>query len=327
MLDVTRLRVLAAVARHGSVTAAARALNYAQPSVSHHLARLEAETGARLVERSGRGVRLTDAGRLLAGRAEEILGRLDAAEHELAAHVGQREERIRVAGFPSALATVVPAAAARLRADYPGAELLLAEAEPQGAVRMLRAGRVDVALVFAYLQQGPGPERRPADAVPESGQWAGGDEEEGVQARPLLDEPVHLVTQAGGPSPPRAAGSPLTGYAEHRWIAGCERCRAHLLWQCELAGFTPQIAFTTDDVLAAQALAASGLGVALLPDLALRAARHPGVRAEPLPGARRRVFALTYGEPPGPPAVECLLDTLADAAAAPPTPPPRKQAP
>ena len=150
MLDVTRLRVLAAVARHGSVTAAAKSLNYAQPSVSHHLARLEAETGTRLVERSGRGVKLTDAGRLLAGRAEEILGRLDAAEQELAAHVGQREERIRVAGFPSALATVVPAAAARLRAEYPGVELLLAEAEPQGALRMLRAGRVDVAMVFSY---------------------------------------------------------------------------------------------------------------------------------------------------------------------------------
>ena len=322
MLDVTRLRVLAAVARYGSVTGAAKALNYAQPSVSHHLARLEAETGTRLVERSGRGVRLTDAGRLLAGRAEEILGRLDAAEHELAAHVGQREERIRVAGFPSALATVVPAAAARLRADYPGAELLLAEAEPQAAVRLLRAGRADVALVFAYLQPGPGPERRPADAAPEGGQWAAGDEVEGVRARPLLDEPVHLVTQAGAPSPPRTAGSPLAGYAEHRWIAGCDRCRAHLLWQCELAGFTPQIAFTTDDVLAAQALAAAGLGVALLPDLALRAARHPGVRTEPLPGARRQVFALTYGEPPGPPAVECLLDTLADAAAT-----TRKQAP
>ena len=91
-----------------------------------------------------------------------------------------------MAGFPSALATVVPAAAARLRADYPGAELLLAEAEPQGAVRMLRAGRADVALVFAYLQPGPGPERRPADAAPEGGQWAGGDEEEGVRAIPLL---------------------------------------------------------------------------------------------------------------------------------------------
>jgi molybdate transport repressor ModE-like protein len=326
MLDVTRLRVLAAVARHGSVTAAAKALNYAQPSVSHHLARLEAETGTRLVERSGRGVRLTDAGRLLAGRAEEILGRLDAAEHELAAHIGQREERIRVAGFPSALATVVPAAAARLRADHPGAELLLAEAEPQGAVRMLRAGRVDVALVFSYLQQGTGPPQGPA-AGQEDGSHPGGDEEEGVRARPLLDEPVHLVTQAGAAPPPRTAGSPLAGYAEHRWIAGCERCRAHLLWQCELAGFVPQIAFTTDDVLVAQALAAAGLGVALLPDLALRAARHPGVRTEPLPGARRQVLALTYGEPPGPPAVERLLDTLADAAAALSVPPTRRQAP
>ena len=306
MLDVTRLRVLAAVARHGSVTAAANALNYAQPSVSHHLARLEAETGTRLVERSGRGVRLTDAGRLLAGRAEEILGRLDAAEQELAAHVGQREERIRIAGFPSALATVVPAAAARLRAEHPGVELLLAEAEPQGAVRMLRAGRVDVALVFSYVQHAAA--GKPAAAGHH------GDEDEGVRARLLFEEPVHLVTQAGAVPPPRAAGHRLASYAGHRWIAGCERCRAHLLWQCELAGFTPQIAFTTDDVLVAQALAAAGLGVALLPDLALRAARHPGVRTEPLPGARRQVLALTYGEPPGPPAAERLLDALAEAA-------------
>jgi len=320
MLDVTRLRVLAAVARHGSVTAAAKSLNYAQPSVSHHLARLEAETGTRLVERSGRGVKLTDAGRLLAGRAEEILGRLDAAEQELAAHVGQREERIRLAGFPSALATVVPAAAARLRAEYPGVELLLAEAEPQGALRMLRAGRVDVALVFSYLQQskatGDG-QSAGAGQVGTAGQHGTGaghpEDEEGVRARLLLDEPVHLVTAAAAPVPPRTAGSRLASYAEHRWIAGCERCRTHLIWQCERAGFTPQIAFTTDDVLVAQALAASGLGVALLPDLALRAARHPGVRAEPLPGARRQVLALTYGEPPGPPAVERLLDALGSA--------------
>ena len=318
MLDVTRLRVLAAVARHGSVTAAAKSLNYAQPSVSHHLARLEAETGTRLVERSGRGVKLTDAGRLLAGRAEEILGRLDAAEQELAAHVGQREERIRVAGFPSALATVVPAAAARLRAEYPGVELLLAEAEPQGALRMLRAGRVDVAIVFSYLQQskaagdGQSAGAGQAGTAGQHGTGAGHPEdEEGVRARLLLDEPVHLVTAATAPVPARTAGSHLARYAEHRWIAGCERCRTHLIWRCERAGFTPQIAFTTDDVLVAQALAASGLGVALLPDLALRAARHPGVRVEPLPGARRQVLALTYGEPPGPPAVERLLDALA----------------
>ena len=301
MLDVTRLRVLAAVAKYGSVTAAARALNYAQPSVSHHLARLEAETGTALVQRSGRGIQLTEAGRLLAGRAEEILGRLDAAEQELAAHVGQREERIRLAGFPSALATVVPMAAAWLRAEHPGVELLLTEAEPQTALHLLRGGQVDVALVFRYLRDGT-----PIAA-------AEGDEE-GTRARLLLDEPVHLVSQATGDQPPAAAEPVLAAYAGHRWIAGCESCRAHLLWQCELAGFTPVIAFTTDDVLVAQALAAAGLGVAMLPDLALRAARHPAVRAEPLAGARRQVLAFTYGEPPDPPAVGHLLDALTRAA-------------
>src|SRR6201986_2767488 len=101
MLDVTRLRVLVAVARHGSVTAAAHSLNYAQPSVSHHLARLEAGTGTKLIQKAGRGIRLTDAGRLLAERASEIIGRLDAAENELAAYSGLRAGRLRLGGVPS----------------------------------------------------------------------------------------------------------------------------------------------------------------------------------------------------------------------------------
>ncbi|HEY5985569.1 MAG TPA: LysR family transcriptional regulator [Streptosporangiaceae bacterium] len=302
MLDVTRLRVLVAVARHGSVTAAARALNYAQPSVSHHLARLEAETGTRLIQRSGRSVRLTDAGRLLAGRAEEILGRLAAAEHELAAHVGQQEERIRLAGFPSALATLVPAAAARLRADHPGVELLLTETEPHEALRMLKGGRADVALVFRFVHEGAAIDVREEEVA-------------GTRAKLLLDEPFHVITPAASPWPPTGGGMGLAPYAKHRWIAGCERCRAQLLWLCEMAGFTPQIASTTDDVLVAQALAAAGLGVAILPDLALRAARHPGIRTEELPGARRHVLALTYGEPPDPPGVGRLLDALTLAAA------------
>src|SRR5580658_5551516 len=167
MLDVTRLRVLVAVARNGSVTAAARELNYAQPSVSHHMARLETETGAKLFQRAGRGIRLTDAGRLLAERAAEILGRLDAAENELAAHVGLREGRVRLAAFPSALGTVVPAAAARLHTVHPGIDLTLTEAEPPEALRMLRAGYVDVALVFRHYQQDadpapPGPDEEGA---------------------------------------------------------------------------------------------------------------------------------------------------------------------
>ncbi len=119
MLDVTRLRVLVAVARHGSVTAAAHALNYAQPSVSHHLARLEAETGTKLIQKAGRGIRLTDAGRLLAERAGEIIGRLDAAENELAAYSGLRAGRLRLAAFPSARRTIVASAAAQQDPHHP----------------------------------------------------------------------------------------------------------------------------------------------------------------------------------------------------------------
>ncbi len=333
MLDVTRLRVLVAVARYGSVTAAAQALNYAQPSISHHIARLEAETGARLLQRAGRGVRLTDAGLLLAERAEEIIGRLDAAENELAAHVGLRQGRVRLAAFPSALGTIVPAAAARLEAETPGMDLMLTEAEPPEALRMLRAGHVDVALVFRhYLVD--------EDAQPPEA------DDEGARGRLLLDEPVVLVTPAvpgsihlqppeqptaaaGAPHPAGAPGpagashsaSPpdppdLAAFAGHRWIAGCDRCRGCLLRQCAQAGFVPKIAFTTDDYVAVQALVAAGLGVTTLPSLALRAARHPGICATPLPGARRHVFAMTYGEPPDPPATVRLIEVLASSAAA-----------
>ena len=298
MLDVTRLRVLVAVARYGSVTAAAQALNYAQPSISHHIARLEAETGARLLQRAGRGVRLTDAGRLLAERAEEIIGRLDAAENELAAHVGLRQGRVRLASFPSALGTIVPAAAAKLEAESPGMDLTLAEAEPPEALRMLRAGYVDVALVFRHYQQ---------DADPEPP----GTDEEGARGRLMLDEPVYLVTPAGETD--QDTEPDLAAYAKYRWIAGCERCRGYLVRQCGLAGFTPKIAFTTDDYVAVQALVAAGLGVTTLPGLCLRAARHPGISAVPLPGARRHVFAMTYGEPPDPPATSRLIDVLAAA--------------
>src|SRR5437867_11644256 len=112
MLDLSRLRVIDAVARHGSVTAAARELSYSRPSVSHHRARLEAATGAQLLQRVGRGIRLTPAGQLLADRAAEIVGRIDAADAELAAHVGLTSGRVRLAGFSSAVGSLVPGAVA-----------------------------------------------------------------------------------------------------------------------------------------------------------------------------------------------------------------------
>jgi DNA-binding transcriptional LysR family regulator len=313
MLDVTRLRVLVAVARHGSVTAAAHALNYAQPSVSHHLARLEAETGTKLVQRAGRGIRLTDAGRLLAERGAEVIGRLDAAENELAVYSGMRAGRLRLAAFPSALGTVVPAAAAMLRERHPSVDLRLTEAEPPEAVRMLRAGYVDVALVFRHEPEG--------DAVDEGDAEPLAAETGDMREQVLLSEAVHLIMPSAPKGEPLLAPAvteiwpaDLARLSGQRWIAGCDRCREHLLRQCAVAGFTPKVAFTTDDFVAVQALVMAGLGVATLPAMALQAARNPGVRTVRLRGSRRCVVAVRYGEPPDPPATALLLDVLRVAA-------------
>jgi DNA-binding transcriptional LysR family regulator len=296
MLDVTRLRVLVAVARNGSVTRAAAELNYAQPSVSHHLSRLEAETGTKLVQRAGRGIRLTDAGRLLAERAAEVIGRLDAAENELAAYAGLRTGRLRLAAFPSALGTLVPAAAGVLRASHPDIDLRLSEAEPPEALRMLRAGYVDVALIFRHSDEGPGPDTS------------------GLREDLVLDEPVYLVTSLAAddlaPAITELHAEDLVRFAGSRWIAGCDRCRDHLLRQCSAAGFAPKITFTTDDFVAVQALVVAGLGISTLPEMALRASRNPGVRTVRLRGTRRQVLAVRYGEPPDPPAVARLLEAL-----------------
>lgn len=293
-MDLTRLRVLAAVAREGSVTGAARALHYAQPSVSHHLARLEAEVGVPLTERHGRGVRLTAAGRLLAARAEEILGRVGAAREELDALASLSAGRVRLAAFPSALATLVPEVVGRLAREHPGLGVGLVEAEPPEALDALRRGAVDVALVFEH-------DRSPLDV-------------EGLRAVPVLAEELFLVRAGSGPQPgtdpgrdsatDEAAASSgevdLAPLADAAWIAGCERCRADLVGRCERAGFTPRVAFETDDYVAVQALVASGVGVSLLPALALRAHRDPRVTVRALPGAARRVLAVSYGERPSP---------------------------
>jgi DNA-binding transcriptional LysR family regulator len=333
MLDVTRLRVLVAVARHGSVTAAAHALNYAQPSVSHHLARLEAETGTKLVQRAGRGIRLTDAGRLLAERAVEVIGRLDAAENELVVFAGLRAGRLRLAAFPSALGTIVPTAAAILHDRHPGFDLRLTEAEPPEALRMLRAGYVDVALIFRHEADDGGARRAVlstgtdagADPLADDGPPAVADHDD-LRELVLLSEPVHLImpdTAVCGGEPPLAPAvtelwpADLARLSDQRWIAGCDRCREHLLRQCAYAGFTPRIAFTTDDFVAAQALVTAGLGVTLLPGLALRAARNPGVRTARLRGTSRSVVAVRYGEAPDPPATALLLEALRAAVGAP----------
>ncbi|MEV4621075.1 LysR family transcriptional regulator [Asanoa sp. NPDC049573] len=283
MLNLTQLTVLESVSRHGSVTAAAKELRYSQPSVSHHLARLEAATGAKLIQRVGRGIRLTPEGELLARRAAEILGRLDAASVELAARVGLRAGRVRLAGFQTVLSTLVPKAAAALSRSYPGIELNLIDAHPVDSLRMLRSGTVDSALIF-----------RNADTPP--------DEAEGFRLTHLLDDPLYLVSDH--------PDQRLEDHRESAWVGGCERCRAATITACERAGFAPRFAYFCDDTVITQALVAAGMGLAIVNGLALRAHQAPGVHATPFTDTPRRIYAATYGDPPDPPATTALLEIL-----------------
>ncbi|GHH33292.1 LysR family transcriptional regulator [Lentzea cavernae] len=281
MLSLVHLEVLAAVARHGSVTEAAKELHYSQPSVSHHLSRLEAATGVKLVQRVGRGIRLTPEGLLLAGRAAEIVGRVDAATTELAAHAGLRSGRVRVAANASAAATIVPEVAAALAERHPGLELSLFERHPVEALEMVRHGEVEIAVVFRH---------------------AGAPAEEGFRFVHLGDDPIHLIS--------RQQDDGLANHRHSAWIGGCDACREELEVVCRSEGFAPRISSHSDDMVVVQALVAAGAGVAVLPGLGLRAHRRPDVHATELKGFHREIHAATYGDPPDPPGVAAVLALL-----------------
>jgi molybdate transport repressor ModE-like protein len=298
MLDVRRLQMLRAVAREGSVSAAARALGYTQPAVSHHIARLEAEVGTALITRLGRGVRLTDAGLALVEHADAVLTRLTAAEEDIAAIAGLRAGRVRLVTFPSGSATLMAGALTRLRAAHTGVEVSFAEAEPEDAIPQLRSGDADLVLGFSYA------------AV---GRHDGRD----LETVPLLHDPSHAIVH---PEHPAAAGDPplaLEQLAADTWIAGCERCRGHLLYLTRAAGFTPDIAYATDDYVTVQSLVAAELGVTLQPALALVAARRDDVVVRPLAGDPvRTVEVVMSAAERRPPAVLAMLAALREASAA-----------
>lgn len=295
MIEARHLRVLRAVALTGSFSAAARDLGCTQPAVSQQMKALEASAGTPLVVRAGRVTRLTQAGEVLVRHATGILGGLTAAEEEIAALVGLRAGRVRLVSFPSGSATFVPTALAALRGAHPGTRVSLVEAGPPRSAALLRAGDCDVALAFRYGAQG--------------------DEWDDLVVRPLLaDRLVGLVP--AGHRLADAGEVSIGDLAREPWIAGCPRCRTQLVAVCEEAGFTPRIDFATDDHPAVIGLVAAGLGVAVLPELAMRSVRTDGVRAVAVePAVRREVVALTLPGLAPVPAVAATLDQLALAAA------------
>lgn len=295
MLDVRRLQILLAVAEHGSLSGAARALDYTQPAVSHHIARLEDEVGMALVLRTGRGMRLTEAGEALCFHARDVVARIGLAEQELSELAGLKAGQLRIAAFPSATATLVPALLARLRGEHPGLAITLVEHEPPEALELLQEGEVDLVLAFAY---------------PESA----GDGDSSVEVVPLLEDPLLAVVPPGHPLVRRSRAQ-LSDLAGETWIAGCERCRRHLLHACAGEGFTPTIAFATDDYVAVQSLVAAGVGVALVAELGLRAAQRPDIAVVELEQSpARQVFAVLPRASRRPPPVEAAVAALQAAA-------------
>lgn len=271
-IDSTELRILHALATTGSLTAAAASLGLSQPAVSQRIKRVETRLAVPLIERQGRGIRLTQAGNILADHARTVVAEIDAALAAIDDLRGERAGSLRLVGFPSASATIVPELMRGLAAEAPNVSLNYREAEPPGAVVLLRDGDVDCALIFDY----EGAAELPAGSV----------------FTPLWRETVSLVL-----SDDRAHERPyahLGDFAGDHWIAGCEKCRVHLLDAAAQAGFEPEIVQETDNVPAMLAMAAAGGAVALVPGLALAAARTlpDGASALPLEPPRYRTIGL-----------------------------------
>ncbi|GGQ81157.1 LysR family transcriptional regulator [Streptomyces asoensis] len=311
MIEARHLRVLRAVAATGSFSAAGRELGCTQPAVSQQMKALESSVGTPLLVRSGREMRLTQAGEALVRHAAGILSGLTAAEEEVAAIAGLRAGRVRLVSFPSGSSTLVPTALAALRAAHPGTRVSLEEAEPPRSVELLREGDCDIALAFRYERAGG------AGGAGGAGQGGEGEWDDLV-VRPLLtDRLVALVPERHRLARTGASGALAIGdLAGEPWIAGCPRCRGQLVQVCESAGFTPRIDFATDDYPAVVGLVGAGLGVAVLPQLAIESVRPRGARAVTLePAVRREIVALTLPDLAQVPAVSATLDQLARAAA------------
>jgi DNA-binding transcriptional LysR family regulator len=295
MLDSRRLRVLRAVAEHGSFAAAAAELQYTPSAISQQIAALEREAGAVLVERGPRGTRLTQAGAILDRHAAVVLGQLAAARAELDDLARLRGGSLRLAAFESAWTALVPTAVSSYREHHPDVELHLAEEDPVEAVAGVRAGSTDLAVVFE-------PNALDAAAL------------EGLHRAVVAHDPLWAVLPAGHPLA-GAAKIDLRALAADPWVAPTAFCAGVVRGACAAAGFEPDIVFSSADYGAVQGFVAAGAGVALVPYLALTGRERTVAR--PLAGtAPTRVLAsITASDGPRPATASAMIDVLIAAAA------------
>ncbi|MDX3059453.1 LysR family transcriptional regulator [Streptomyces sp. NE06-03E] len=251
MIDVQRLRILRAVAEHGSFNRAATALHLTPSAVSQHVAVLERSLGAQVVARSTRGVTLTRAGQIMVGAAESVAAELEHAKQQVD-RLSTGRTQLTVATFTSGGRVLLPGALARLTAAHPETVLHVREGEPEECLPLVRQGAVDLAL--AYHFDGPLPGR---SGTGSSLRWT-----------PLMEDPLHVVLPHRHPLAGRAAIE-LDELAGEPWVLGCLKTEAYLRRYAQRAGFDPDVRGTTTDYFFAGSLVAAGLGVSLIPSIAL----------------------------------------------------------
>ena len=298
MIDLKRARILREVAARGSFSEAADELHLSQSAVSQHVATLEREVGTKLLERTSKGPQPTEAGRVLITHAEAAIARLEEAERDLAALAGLEAGEVRVASFPSASATLLTEAVSCFRARHPEVRLSLAEAEPEESLPQLRAGDLDLALVFDY------------PSVPLQS-------DRDVELLPLLTESMYVALPRDHPLA-EVDQIDLADLSDESWLAGIRpsSCDTAMITACRDAGFEPKVSFESDDYHVLQGFVAAGLGVTLLPDLAM-----PTLRADlvvkaitPVPPARR-VYAAVRPEGSRSPATDAMVEVLREVGA------------
>jgi len=296
MLDVKRMRILKEVADRGSFSAAAEALSYTQSAVSQQIAALEREAGTQLVTRGSRGIRLTEAGEALVRHADAILTRLADAEAELEAIAGLRGGRLRLAAFPTVGATLMPLAIATFRDRHPDVELTVKQLEPEDSLPLLKSGELDIALTIEPSLT--------ADA-------------EGLESIFLLDDPMFVALPLSHPLANKTRVR-LKDLKDEAWIGTTDTCSCGTLVRnhcIRSGGFDPKITFESDDYLAIQGLVAAGVGVAMIPTLALTTVRDDIIIRDLANEAPlRQIAAATLPGTQRSPAARAMLEVLGEVA-------------
>jgi DNA-binding transcriptional LysR family regulator len=298
MLNLERLRTLDALARHGSVSGAADGLHVTTSAVSQQMSKLEREVGQQLLAKNGRGVRLTDAGRLLADHAARILSQVELAQSDLEAQRGQVVGELRLSAFPTAARGMFPTALGALRADHPSLRVRSRELEPEAGIAGVIRGDLDLAVVLDWYNK-PLP-------VPE-----------GLVKASLLDDPADVAMSEGHPLADRAEVD-LEDFADDEWITWGEGefCHEWLMFTLRAKGIEPVIAHRAEEHHTQLSMVAAGLGVCVAPRLG-RDPMPAGVRTVPVRHrVRRHVYAVWRADADRRPSIRAAVEALRSAGAA-----------